>query len=184
MRCLALVSSFVSPQMVVFGAAECLIDNTSWDYCASCQALLTCCEILVLLYRVAEPWGDCKVDFLISSYLYFDFCVCLWFCTVLQETPVTSNKIVKVTMASYCPLQDKTEHDSQQGEDYDHLLPQEESLLRKSPQRTPTWVFITGIPIISILLVGFGVWIGSQWPANFNAKCLQHVQHWCKFTSC
>lgn len=42
------------PQMLFFGAAECLIDNTSCDYCASCQALLTCCEILVLLYRVAE----------------------------------------------------------------------------------------------------------------------------------
>jgi hypothetical protein len=85
-------------------------------------------------------------------------------------------------MSPYSPLQGKPENDYQQGEDYDHLLPQEESLLRKSPQRIPTWVLAAGIPIISLLLMGFGAWIGSHWLVNFNARCLEHVQHWCKFT--
>lgn len=81
---------------------------------------------------------------------------------------------------SYSPLQDKPEHDSQNGEDYDHLLPREESLLRKQPRGIPRWVIIVGGPIISLLLIGFGVWIGSHSSYNFNAKCLEHVQKWCK----
>ncbi|KAF8865817.1 hypothetical protein BDZ45DRAFT_375658 [Acephala macrosclerotiorum] len=79
---------------------------------------------------------------------------------------------------SYDPLQDKPEHDSQNGEDYDHLLPQEESLLRRPPRIIPRWIFIVGSPIISLLLIGFGAWLGSHSTYNFNAKCLEHAQKW------
>ncbi|CZR59250.1 uncharacterized protein PAC_09142 [Phialocephala subalpina] len=79
---------------------------------------------------------------------------------------------------SYNPFQGKTENDSQREEDYDHLLPQEESLSRKPPRSIPRWVFIAGSPVICLFLIGFGAWIGSHSSYNFNAKCLEHVQNW------
>jgi len=90
------------------------------------------------------------------------------------------------TMSShiYSPLEDKSENSSQPSEDSERLLGSEsETIYRKPSRKIPLWIPIALIPIISLLLIGFGAWIGSRWFSNINEVCLAHVQHYCKSRS-
>jgi hypothetical protein len=83
---------------------------------------------------------------------------------------------------TYSPLEDKSENGSQPSEDSERLLGSDsEAVYRKPSRKVPIWIPIVLIPIISLCLVGFGVWIGSHWVADVNAVCLAHVQHYCEF---
>jgi len=76
----------------------------------------------------------------------------------------------------YTPLKDESQRDSQEGEDYEALLSQQETLHRK--KKSFFWISILSIPIASFCLLGLGAWIGSRWLANPNAICPAHVQHY------
>jgi hypothetical protein len=82
----------------------------------------------------------------------------------------------------YSPLEDKSENGSQPSEDSERLLGSDSGTVYRKPSRkVPIWVPIVLIPLISVCLVGFGVWIGSHWVADVNSVCLAHVQHYCEF---
>ena len=83
-------------------------------------------------------------------------------------------------LTMYSPLKDRSENSFQSSEDHESLLSGSEKSYGKPPPRTLIWVPILVLPIISVFLVGFGVWIGSHWFTNTNAVCLAHVQNYCK----
>jgi hypothetical protein len=80
----------------------------------------------------------------------------------------------------YTLLEDKSDQDSQSSEDYEALLSESSTQGRKATRRSSFWYLVILAPIVSIGLVGLGVWIGSRWLLNPNDVCPRHVQHYCK----
>ncbi|KAH8775126.1 hypothetical protein BGZ57DRAFT_371344 [Hyaloscypha finlandica] len=81
-------------------------------------------------------------------------------------------------LTMYSPLKDRSENSFQSSEDHESLLSGSEKSYGKPTPRTLIWVPILVLPIMSVFLVGFGVWIGSHWFTNTNAVCLAHVQNY------
>ena len=82
----------------------------------------------------------------------------------------------------YTPLKEENDHESSQsGEDYDALLSESRAARKRSSRFT--MYLIIAIPIVSICLVGFGIWIGSRWFASPDDICPRHVQNYCMLTN-
>ncbi|KAH8598700.1 hypothetical protein B0O99DRAFT_505716 [Bisporella sp. PMI_857] len=77
----------------------------------------------------------------------------------------------------YTPIKEEHDHESaQSSEDYDALL-FESRATRKRSSRINLYL-ISSIPLLSISLLGLGIWIGSRWFAHPNDICPRHVQHY------
>ena len=82
---------------------------------------------------------------------------------------------------NYSPLEDKSDLYSQPSEDYEALLSESRTSHKPPFQRKYVLLSAILIPIVSIILLGLGAWVGSRWLANANDICPNHIQHYCEF---
>lgn len=82
----------------------------------------------------------------------------------------------------YTPAEDKSDQDSQNAEDYEALLSESSENHRPTTRKRFLWLAVVLIPVISLGLIGIGVWIGSRLFSNPDDLCPRHVQHYCKNT--
>ena len=81
----------------------------------------------------------------------------------------------------YTPLEGESDQESQSFEDYEALLSSNQSHKRKSsPNPFIILLSVILVLVVTLCLVGLGVWIGRTRFANPNDICPSHVQHYCK----
>ncbi|KAJ8062858.1 hypothetical protein OCU04_008112 [Sclerotinia nivalis] len=78
---------------------------------------------------------------------------------------------------SYTPFSDKY-NEVPQSEDGEGLLSHTQPKYKQSPRRNNILWYILSIPVISLLSVAFGIWIGARFVANPAKLCPSYVQHY------
>lgn len=79
---------------------------------------------------------------------------------------------------SYSPFSDKY-NQVPQSEDGEGLLSNPEPAYKPTSRRNGTIWYMLSLPVVSLLSVGFGIWIGSRFVADPAKLCPSYVQHYC-----